>query len=449
MHNQKVIIRFDDCCTRDKYGLRRIEGTATIDSMIRLIDIADLEANPREAKVGDVTDAIHESLELTPQLFQFKSKGILIATGTCIARERNRFELTFDDREIEGILDGGHTLLAIALYILTVALGDDAVRILRGIKRWEQLPTVWQENREAIENAKASLTFLTPVEIIYPQDGVQGRDDFQDAVLDVARARNNNAQLTEETKAHKAGYYAAIRESLDANLASEIEWKTNDGGRIKVRDLVALAWIPLSKIEPDVPGKSEFNAVAMYRNKGICVTAFNKLMESDDVSQKSKGEIRELRHAGVASAISLLKDIPRLFDLIYLAFPEAYNLASPGFGRISSVRVWDPNRPKTRDPKYLSAPPKTKFYRKDCKYDFPDGFIMPLMWALTELMEYRDGKVSWKVNPEQFIKKNLNDTMKVFYGMIQMANYDPQKVGKTLASYLLAANDFKSRLRGA
>ena len=39
MKNQKVVIRFDEASSRDKYGLRRIEGTATADSIMRLIDI--------------------------------------------------------------------------------------------------------------------------------------------------------------------------------------------------------------------------------------------------------------------------------------------------------------------------------------------------------------------------------------------------------------------------
>lgn len=447
MQNQRVVIRFDECCSRDKYGMRRIEGTATVDSMVRLLDVADLQANPREAKVGEITEEIQESLEKTPQWFHFKSKGILIAAGACVARERNRFELSFNDGDIEGILDGGHNLLAIALHILSVALGENATKALRGLKRWEQLPDVWKSYRDKVEDVKPSLNFLTPVEIIFPQDGAEGRDEFQDAVLDVARARNNNAQLTEETKANKAGYYDAIRDAIDKNLVDQIEWKSNDGGRIKVRDLVALCWIPLHKIEEDLRGKSDINPVSIYRNKGACVSAFNELMESDQVSQKAKGDIRELVHTGVKSAVSLLKDIPALFDLIYTLFPESYNRASSGFGRISSVRIYEPNKAGSKDPKYLSEPPHTKFYRSECKYDFPDGFVMPLVWALGELMEYRDGKVLWKVSPEHFIKKYLDETMKVYYGMIQMANYDPQKVGKTLASYHLVANDFKSRLR--
>src|SRR3546814_15114325 len=71
---------------------------------------SDLEANPRAAKIGSVTNAIVESLEETPELFPFKSKGILIGTSSYEALQRNRFELTFDNPESEGILDGAHQI---------------------------------------------------------------------------------------------------------------------------------------------------------------------------------------------------------------------------------------------------------------------------------------------------------------------------------------------------
>src|ERR1700687_228610 len=205
MKNQKVVMRFDEVASSDKYAMRRIVGTATADSLIRLIDIADLEANPREAKVGEVTDGIQESLEKTPQWFHFKSKGLLVASESCVPRERNRFELTFGDGDMEGILDGGHNLLAIALYILELALGADSQKVLRGVQRWEHVPDAWKANRDKVDAVKDSLNFLTPFEVIYPHDGAVGRDEFLNAVLDVAQARNNNVQLTDETKANKAG----------------------------------------------------------------------------------------------------------------------------------------------------------------------------------------------------------------------------------------------------
>ena len=44
----------------------------------------------------------------------------------------------------------------------------------------------------------------------------------------------------------------------NSSLESNIEWKTNDGGEIKVQDLIALAWIPLNLVEDihDSEGKS-------------------------------------------------------------------------------------------------------------------------------------------------------------------------------------------------
>jgi len=445
MKDQKVVLRFDENCSRDKYGLRRLEGTATPDSLIRLIDVADLQANPREAKVGEVTDEIQDSLETTPALFPFKTKGLLLAASECVPRERNRYELAFEDGDVEGVLDGGHNLLAIALFILKKALNGDA-DALRKIKRWKDLPDVWKANRDKIDNVKSSLTFLTPVEVIYPQEGAVGHDEFLNAVLDVARARNNNAQLTEETKAHKAGYYKALEEFIDPKLIDQIEWKTNDGGRIKVRDLIALSWVALSKLDPSLPGVKDISGMQIYNSKGGCVAAFNKLMESDEVSTKVKGEIRILKHDGVKSALMLMKDLPRLYDLIYSMFPEAYNTVSQRFGGIGSVYIFDPAKTKSKDKKYLSKPPKTKFYKAECKYDFPDGFIMPLVWALRELVECDGTKLKWKTDPDRFLAKNLPKTMEVYLNVIQLAAYDPQKIGKTGPSYQLACNDFQSRL---
>ena len=239
-----------------------------------------------------------------------------------------------------------------------------------------------------------------------------------------------------------------MREALDPKLVDIVEWKTNDGGRIKVREFVALSWVALARLDKELRGEVEFNPVSMYRNKGLCVSAYNSLMEKDSITAKTKGEIRELKSPAVKSAIGMMKDLPKLFDTVYQMFPDAYNSASQRFGGNSSVFIWDPKKSTDRDPKYLKAAPRTKFYQSEVTYDFPEGFVMPIVWALGELMENdKKGIVSWKVDPYDFLQKNLNKTMKVYYGMIQMASYDPQKVGKTNASYELVANDFRSRLR--
>jgi len=71
---------------------------------------------------------------------------------------------------------------------------------------------------------------------------------------------------------------------------------------------------------------------------------------------------------------------------------------------------------------------------------------MLLVWGLSELVVRKDGLITWRTRPDAFLHRNLGKTLEVFYGVIQLSNYDPQKVGKTQASYNLVANDFKSRL---
>src|SRR3546814_4220658 len=46
---------------------------------------------------------------------------------------------------------------------------------------------------------------------------------FEMSVLDICAARNNNAQLTQETKSNKLGFYTEIRERLDSAIASRVE----------------------------------------------------------------------------------------------------------------------------------------------------------------------------------------------------------------------------------
>src|SRR3546814_14785409 len=109
---------------------------------------SDLEANPRAAKIGSVTNAIVESLEETPELFPFKSKGILIGTSSYEALQRNRFEPTFDNPESEGILDGGHNMLAIGVPMLA-AVADE--RELVRISLWAAMQYLWDTYRKELD----------------------------------------------------------------------------------------------------------------------------------------------------------------------------------------------------------------------------------------------------------------------------------------------------------
>ena len=101
---KSVIVRFDDYKTAS-HKLNRLRGDVQARSFIDLISGADLEANPRVAKKGAVTKEIEECLVDSPELFHYKSKGLLVACREVEILERNRVRFEFEDTELEGILD--------------------------------------------------------------------------------------------------------------------------------------------------------------------------------------------------------------------------------------------------------------------------------------------------------------------------------------------------------
>lgn len=110
-----------------------------------------------------------------------------------------------------------------------------------------------------------------------------------------------------DTKANQAGHYEFIRKSLDPVIEPDVIWKTNEPGRIPVRDIVTLSWIPLSIIKlPE--GISQVAPYQMYSSKGKCMEAFVELMEHSDVSKLTSGSY-ELKNQNIASAFALLKDL--------------------------------------------------------------------------------------------------------------------------------------------
>ena len=152
-----------------------------------------------------------------------------------------------------------------------------------------------------------------PIEVLLPSD--PSDDDcveaFSASLLSICLARNNNVQLTLETKAGKKGFYEDLRKALPPTIAERVEWKTNDGGQIKVRDLIALAWIPLSKLDFDyIPKVAPQNT---YRSKGDCAKLFDELLSDDRVSKPTDGEYTRMVHnKHVKAALKIAGAIPKL-----------------------------------------------------------------------------------------------------------------------------------------
>ena len=435
-------------------GIKRYTGFVRGRDLYPLFDHLSLEANPRAAKTGPVTDAIVESLERTPELFPFKSKGILLGTSQFDALQRNRFELRFEDPASEGVLDGGHNMLAIGLFMLSEVVNE---KELVRATLWEEMKDLWEEHRDELEAAKEKFDFLVPVELLVPSDpdsdvSVQ---QFEMSVLDICAARNNNAQLTQETKSNKLGFYNEIRDRLDPTIASRVEWKSNEwesseARPIKVRDLLALSWIPLNRANEAglLPLDISVTPQNIYRNKGECSKQFDKLMLNPLVSEPRDGPVHEMFNETVASCFDILADLPKLYDKIYADFPESYNSNGYRFGSHSIVKIYDPARRASAKDKtaYVATQPHTAFTNMPVSYRYPDGLIMPLAYGLKGLMEIEGDRVVWATDPFVFLDAYLADIAGAYRLVLDMARFDPQKLAKNQASHEFAVGEFEKAL---
>jgi len=436
--NKSLIIKINQCSEQVVGPVRKLYGLLPPKSLVQLLDTDDLAANPRSAKKGSVTADIEDSLKTSPELFPAKTKGILLASSSYKVMERDRYQLSFVEPETEGILDGGHNALSAGRFILREAGLSD--RDLNRIKDWDDFRKAWIANRNAIGEIIDLLDFEMPVEVQVPAN-MQDEDvleTFRSSLLEIGAARNNNVQLSEETKANKKGFYDTFKEHLPASLAGEVEWKTNDGGRIKVRDIIALCWIGLSKIE--LPEGIRVNPNQIYRNKAVCVAAFNKLLEHEEVSTPTEGGYaHKLHNKAVKSAVQIAGVFPELYDMLYEQMPNAYNKSGGSFGKISAVKIYDPDKAADKNPKYLRSRPTTPFYQKNADYTCPDGFIVPLLYGFRALLKVdKDGLLAWKTNPQAFLSKYFVDIMKSYRLVFEMATWDPQKVGKNISAYEFA-----------
>jgi hypothetical protein len=440
----KTIIRFDQAAEQPDGAIKRIVGFVQAKNMLSLFDDATLDANPRSAKMNNVTVDIIDALREDPQIFQFKTKGILLGTSDYVELERRRYELNFNNPAFEGLLDGGHNMLAIGTFLLAKVMDEKDVK---KIKLWEDMKAAWVANREAVSALRDSFEFKVPVELLLPADPDNDEQtaEFKMALLDVCAARNNNAQLTTEAKANQRGFYEEIRKRLPENIAERVEWKSNewesdDIRPIKVRELVALAWIPLNVLGAQglLPKMTEngtplnFNVLPqnIYRNKGELSKLFDKLMEHPDVSKAKNGPQHEMHNTAIGSAFDILAWLPSLYDEIYVGMGDAYNRATGGkFGKIKAVKI--PRRGK------ISSP----FTQRTSDFGVPDGFIMPILYGLQSLMEIRDRKVTWRTDPRKFLHRHMRALVGAFKMPMEMSGFDPQKVAKSENSYLFMVGE--------
>lgn len=415
--------------SREGVKINKLLSSISPTDFIRLLKRADNKVNPRTAKKNQITESIHETLEMSPELFWFKTKGILLATENLTMLERNRINITLSDLDYEGIMDGGHNTFAIASFLTEKLYG-------KKFRTWDECKTYWRQNEDTIAadfEARATELprFSVPIEIIFPKDEDGALDQFRDYIAEICSARNNNVQLSETSKGNKVGLYDDLKEIL---ADFDVIWKSGEQGKIKSEDVISLATIPLLYLQEQglLPDEvNQLNPVSVYSYKSKCIDFYNSVLSHEGVSSRSQGK-HELADTYIKSGLSLVSDILPFFDRLYAEFPNLYNRVSPGFGRIKSV---DDKKGK-----------QSLFRTSHSEYNYPPGFVYPLITGVTELIEIHapTNTLRWKISPTSI---DLNDLDMVQYvNAIKLANYDPQTVGKQPLFYQQAKSIFESYL---
>ncbi len=450
-----ITIKFEQLAQQIADRIMRISGFVRARHFIAIIDSLDLEANPRAARVGRVTDAIIESIQTTPKEFPFKTKGVLLGATHFEVLDRGRVRAEFVERDKEGILDGGHNTMAIGLHILRAAGVSD--KKVRKAKDWASFRLLWDEELDAVKEFRGELSafgqqepldddelgFLIPVELIVPSDpdDVVVVNEFQSSILEICAARNNNAELVVAGKSNQAGFYDELKRLLPPQIAARIEWKTGEGGAVKVSDLIALTWIPLSLLDP-MPAEPNEKPVSppspqnLYRNKGECLTKFDSFMRLSVVTSENSGTF-DLHNQRVFSALKVASKMPEVFDLIEELFPDAYNKADGKYRRIGAVKKMNAS----------TTSKHTNFEGRTISVASPDGFLYPVVYGVRELMiQTADGKIEWRVDPLQFVRDNIESIAEDYRAVVSALDWDPMRVGKAPLAYQVVTTAYQAAL---
>lgn len=237
-----------------------------------------MATNPREQRLNsNVAKAIAESLTSNDGFFHLKNRGIVISAGKVkYNNQRDEVVLEFDDNDLHGNIDGGHTYKIVC------------------------------EHKGECLDQYVQFEVMTGVEEI---------------IEDLARARNTSVQVDEKSMAELANKFAPIKAGLQNEVFyKRIAFKQNqvetdeDTGRnlkmIDAREIVAI--IGMFDVDNIKEGDQPIQA---YSSKKAML---DKYLADPDHFQKFK---------------NIAPDIFKLFDTVEREFADAYNEGGGRYGR--------------------------------------------------------------------------------------------------------------------
>ena len=265
-------------------------GEKAAEMYIAICDVKDLpdcfpmETNPREQKMTtNVAKKIKESLLNPTELnFYLLNRGILLsAKDVSYSNYSNEMTIGFEDPEVHGNVDGGHTYKTIL------------------------------QNRDQLDPGQqyVKLEILTGIEGIFQS---------------LAAARNTSVQVQDKSIAELEDRFDIIKNTLASeSYIKRIFFKENDTGDIDVADILAL----LNMFNIDrYSGMASF-PINSYSSKKKCIDLYI-------ADHKQYGETGANPYVKMTS---IMTDIFKLYDAIEVGMNKFYRQKNPN-GRYGSTR---------------------------------------------------------------------------------------------------------------
>lgn len=279
--------------------LKSEDGEKGAEMYIAICDVKDIpdnfpmETNPREQKMTtNVAKKIKESLLNTSELnFYLLNRGILLsAKDVSYSNYSNEMTISFEDCEVHGNVDGGHTYRTILQHRDQLDPGQQYVKI----------------------------EILTGIEGIFQS---------------LAAARNTSVQVQDKSIAELEDRFDIIKRTLAGeSYISRVFFKENDTGDIDVADLLAI--LNLFNIAR-YNGMASF-PINSYSSKKKCIDLYI-------ADHKLQGETTANPYVKMEK---IMPDIFRLYDAVETGMNRFYRQKNPGgrYGSTKGVQVPKPGQ---------------------------------------------------------------------------------------------------------
>ena len=310
-----------------------------------------METNPREQKMTtNVANKIKDSLR-DNEYFHELNRGILISSlSTTWDNKTEELTISFDNPEIHGNIDGGHTLRAILEAKSKNYLSNDKF--------------VFFEIFEGIES---------PVEL--------------------AAARNTSVQVDLKSIAELENSFEILKEALSNNsFYNRIQFKMNEHYNdegidpIDVREIISILLMFSQEIYPYKTADgvlSDVQPMQCYSGKEASLKKFLKQNGGMEGQQKID------RENMIRNMMPIIDDIFTLWEKIETSFASVSN----GTGRRFGTRKYT----KYDGGKVVG---KSFLQQQDLQYYIPKGLMYPVVGSFRALVQRNtDGTYYWKKNP--------------------------------------------------